>query len=226
MAAGAGWAKVLQQFGEGSRGGSVEKNLYRFILKYSLRQQVIIVLLSIASFIPYYYYLSMPKAIVNQGIQGKDISFPVDLLGLGWVSLDHTSYLLVLCFGFLALVLVQQGFKYVINLFQGIAGERMLRRLRYLRGVLPPGLEVLFYLSRLPEGGSFDVASARGAVRAAAALLPPSSSSPPPPPLDEGALVALASRRAAAGPPARDDTQQHLHPEVRLAEPPPQHVAL
>lgn len=110
----------------------MEKNLYRFILKHSLKQQVIIVLLSIASFIPYYYYLSMPKAIVNQGIQGKDISFPVDLFGLGWISLDHTGYLLVLCFGFLALVLVQQGFKYVINLFQGIAGERMLRRLRYI----------------------------------------------------------------------------------------------
>ncbi len=110
----------------------MEKNLYRFILKHSLRQQVIIVLLSVASFIPYYYYLSMPKAIVNQGIEGKDVGFPVDLLGLGWVSLDHTGYLLVLCFGFLVLVLVQQGFKYAINLFQGIAGERMLRRLRYI----------------------------------------------------------------------------------------------
>lgn len=110
----------------------MEKSLYRFILKHSLKQQVIIVLLSLASFIPYYYYLSMPKAIVNQGIEGKDISFPVDLFGLGWVSLDHTEYLLVLCFAFLALVVVQQGFKYAINVFQGIAGERMLRRLRYL----------------------------------------------------------------------------------------------
>ncbi|HEX6959068.1 MAG TPA: ABC transporter ATP-binding protein [Ferrovibrio sp.] len=109
----------------------MEKNLYRFILKHSLRQQVIIVLLSVLSFGPYYYYLSMPKAIVNQGIQGRDISFPVDLFGLGWVQLDHASYLLALCFGFLALVLVQQAFKYAINFFQGITGERMLRRLRY-----------------------------------------------------------------------------------------------
>lgn len=109
----------------------MEKNLYRFILKHSLKQQVIIVLLSVLSFVPYYYYLSMPKAIVNQGIEGKGVEFPIDLLGLGWVSLDHTGYLLVLCFGFLGLVLVQQGFKYAINFFQGVAGERMLRRLRY-----------------------------------------------------------------------------------------------
>jgi len=108
----------------------VEKNLYSFILKYSLKQQVIITLLSVVSFVPYYYYLSMPKTIVNQGIQGKDISFPTDLFGLGF-SLDHTAYLLVLCVGFLVLVLVQQAFKYIINYFQGVAGERMLRRLRY-----------------------------------------------------------------------------------------------
>jgi ABC-type multidrug transport system fused ATPase/permease subunit len=109
----------------------VEKNLYSFILKYSLKQQVIITLLSIASFVPYYYYLSIPKSIVNQGIQGKDISFPVDLLGLGLWQVDHTTYLFWLCGVFLFLVLVQQGFKYAINYFQGVAGERMLRRLRY-----------------------------------------------------------------------------------------------
>lgn len=108
----------------------MEKNLYSFILKYSLKQQVIITLLSVVSFVPYYYYLSMPKTIVNQGIQGKDISFPTDLFGLG-LSLDHTTYLLILCAGFLVLVVIQQAFKYIINYFQGVAGERMLRRLRY-----------------------------------------------------------------------------------------------
>lgn len=112
-------------------GSAVEKNLYSFILKYSLKQQVIITLLSVASFVPYYYYLSIPKSIVNQGIQGKDISFPVDLFDLGMLKLDHTGYLFWLCGVFLFLVLVQQGFKYAINYFQGVAGERMLRRLRY-----------------------------------------------------------------------------------------------
>lgn len=109
----------------------MEKNLYSFILKYSLKQQVIITLLSIVSFVPYYYYLSIPKSIVNQGIEGKDISFPVDLFGLGLWQMDRTTYLFWLCGVFLFLVLVQQGFKYAINYFQGVAGERMLRRLRY-----------------------------------------------------------------------------------------------
>lgn len=109
----------------------MDKNLYSFILKYSLKQQVIITVLSVISFFPYYYYLSMPKTIVNQGIEGKGVSFPIDVLGLGILRLDHTHYLLLLCIGFLALVIVQQCFKYAINYFQGVAGERMLRRLRY-----------------------------------------------------------------------------------------------
>lgn len=127
LAAGLASAKVWP----GTRGGIVEKNLYGFIIKYSLKQQVIITLLSVASFVPYYYYLSIPKAIVNEGIQGKDITFPVDLYGLGLWQMDHTTYLFWLCGVFLFLVLVQQAFKYAINYFQGVAGERMLRRLRY-----------------------------------------------------------------------------------------------
>ena len=109
----------------------MEHSLYKFIIKYSLRQQIILTILALTSFVPYYYYLSMPKTIVNQGIAGKDVTYPVNLFGLNIVSLNAESYLLVLCFGFLLLVIVQQCFKYVINVFQGISGERMLRRLRY-----------------------------------------------------------------------------------------------
>jgi ABC-type multidrug transport system fused ATPase/permease subunit len=108
----------------------MERNIYKFIFKYSIRQQVALTVLSIASFVPYYYYLQMPKTIVNQGISGKKIEFPYDLLGTG-IEVDQAAYLIILCFVFLALVLVQQGFKYAINVFQGVSGERMLRRLRY-----------------------------------------------------------------------------------------------
>ncbi|HUN51889.1 MAG TPA: ABC transporter transmembrane domain-containing protein, partial [Candidatus Sulfotelmatobacter sp.] len=110
----------------------MERNLFGFIFKYSMRQQVILTVLSIASFVPYYYYLSVPKAIVNQGIigriNGKRIEFPVSVLGF---HLSHETYLLSLTFLFLFLVVVQQVFKYSINVYQGISGERMLRRLRY-----------------------------------------------------------------------------------------------
>ena len=106
----------------------MEKSIYAFILKYSMRQQVVLTVLSVASFLPYYYYLSMPKTIVNQGIIGKGVKFPITWFG---VELSHEAYLILLTIGFLALVLIQQGFKYAINVFQGISGERMLRRLRY-----------------------------------------------------------------------------------------------
>ena len=33
----------------------MEKNLFGFIFKYSMRQQIILTVLSIASFVPYYY---------------------------------------------------------------------------------------------------------------------------------------------------------------------------
>src|SRR5690606_5536582 len=46
-------------------------------------------------------------------------------------SLGPEAFLILLRVGFLALVIVQQGFKYSINVYQGISGERMLRRLRY-----------------------------------------------------------------------------------------------
>jgi ABC-type multidrug transport system fused ATPase/permease subunit len=109
----------------------MEASLYKFIIKYSWRQQAILTVLAIAGFVPYYFFLDIPKAIVNQGIQGKGIKFPVDLWGLGLIQMDHVAYLLWLCFLFIFLVVVQQIFKYVINVFQGISGERMLRRMRY-----------------------------------------------------------------------------------------------
>jgi putative ABC transport system ATP-binding protein len=109
----------------------METNLYKFIITHSWRQQVILTLLSLASFVPYYFFLDIPKAIINKGIQGKGVTFPVDLFGLGIISLDHVAYLMWLTFVFIFLVVVQQVFKYVINVFQGISGERMLRRMRY-----------------------------------------------------------------------------------------------
>ena len=107
----------------------MEQSLYKFIMKYSMRQQVILTALSMASFVPYYYFLDIPKAIVNKGISGRGMQYPVDMWGI--VSLDRVGYLFWLVFIFIFLVVVQQGFKYAINVFQGISGERMLRRMRY-----------------------------------------------------------------------------------------------
>ena len=52
------------------------------------------------------------------------------MLGLGY-ELDQVPYLFTLCGIFLALVFINGGFKYQINVYRGQLGERMLRRLRY-----------------------------------------------------------------------------------------------
>ena len=98
----------------------------------------------------------------------------------------------------------------------------LLRRLRYLSGVLPAGQEVLFYLSRLPppEAGTFGEREARLAVRAAADIVGADAS------LDEDRLVAAAVRRAGAPPAAAADANASLHPTLALDAPPPPHLAL
>ena len=47
------------------------------------------------------------------------------------IELEQLPFLVTLCGLFLILVLINGVFKYVINVYAGIVGERMLRRLRY-----------------------------------------------------------------------------------------------
>lgn len=104
----------------------METNLYRFIFKYSHKEQLFLLLVTGASFPFLYYSYDLPKLIVNQAINGKN--FPKDLLGMPF---DQIPYLFLLCGLFLILVCVNGGFKFYINVYQGRLGERMLRRLRY-----------------------------------------------------------------------------------------------
>src|SRR5690606_24247451 len=68
--------------------------------------------------------------IVNQAIEGKNVQFPYELPILG-VPVEQVEYLFLLCAVFICLVLINQGFKYAINVYKGRTGERMLRRLRF-----------------------------------------------------------------------------------------------
>ncbi|MGB0630270.1 MAG: ABC transporter transmembrane domain-containing protein [Alphaproteobacteria bacterium] len=106
----------------------MEKSIYRYVIKYSMRQQVVLTLMAIASFPFLYAFYQLPKMIIDDAILAKNTVFPVTVAG---VELDQTGFLWLLCTGFLLLVIVNQGFKYVINLYAGITGERMLRRLRF-----------------------------------------------------------------------------------------------
>ncbi|MBT5047875.1 MAG: ATP-binding cassette domain-containing protein [Rhodospirillaceae bacterium] len=82
------------------------------------------------------WFLQVPKLIVNHindAVDKKGEAFQVDvsLFGNSLFEMESIAYLLLLCVAFLCLVLVNQGFKYVINVYRGLTGERMLRRLRY-----------------------------------------------------------------------------------------------
>jgi len=108
---------------------ALEPTIYRFILRYSLRQQLTLLVLTFISFPFLYYSLVLPKTItnfINGAIGGKNV--PSQILG---IPFDQISYLMLLCVVLLALVLINGGFKYYINTYKGRLGERMLRRFRY-----------------------------------------------------------------------------------------------
>jgi putative ABC transport system ATP-binding protein len=104
----------------------LEPSIYGFILRYSWREQIYVVAMTLLSFPFFYYSLELPKIIINRAISGKH--FPQHFFGL---ELDRIPYLVVLCGIFLALVLINGWFKLHVNVRKGQLGERMLRRLRY-----------------------------------------------------------------------------------------------
>src|SRR5579872_4166625 len=76
----------------------IEPTIYRFIFKHSMRQQILLLVLTVISFPFLYYSLKLPKEIVNHAIGGKH--FPQEFLG---IEFDQVPYLMVLCGVFLLL---------------------------------------------------------------------------------------------------------------------------
>ena len=103
----------------------MEKSIYTFILRYSWKSQLFLVLLTLCSFPFLYYSLDLPKHIINNAIRDFDTS--TTLFGY---SVEQVSYLMILSGVFLFLVLINGAFKYSINVLKGRIGERMLQRLR------------------------------------------------------------------------------------------------
>jgi putative ABC transport system ATP-binding protein len=107
-------------------GDALESSIYRFVLRYSLPEQVYLVVVTLISFPFLYLSLDLPKVIINDAIGGKH--FPHTVLGF---ELGQIPYLVLLCFVFLGFVVINGWFKYHLNVRKGRVGERMLRRLRY-----------------------------------------------------------------------------------------------
>ncbi|MFT6915820.1 MAG: putative ABC transport system ATP-binding protein [Motiliproteus sp.] len=104
----------------------MDSSIFRFVLRHTKKDQLLILLLTLFSFPFVYYSLEVPKLIINNAIGGVNV--PTELFG--W-PMDQVRYLFVLCGLFLGLVLVNGAIKYVLNVYRGVLGERMLRRLRY-----------------------------------------------------------------------------------------------
>jgi putative ABC transport system ATP-binding protein len=104
----------------------MERSLLSFILKYSKREQILLLIGTVVSFPFLYVSLDLPKTIINKAIGGR--TFPVEFFGQ---QLDQIPYLLLLSGFYLILVFINGGFKYFLNVYRGVVGERMLRRLRY-----------------------------------------------------------------------------------------------
>jgi putative ABC transport system ATP-binding protein len=125
----------------------MEKSLPRYIWKHTWRQQAVILVIVALSMIPYFFSLDLPKQIINGPIQGDgfatpdavqpffEVGFSLPIIGrielYGGYPLDRLSMLMALSLEFLALVIINNGFKYVINTYKGRLGERLLRRIRF-----------------------------------------------------------------------------------------------
>src|SRR5580765_2350037 len=108
----------------------MERSLFGFIIRYSKRDQLLIVPLVLATMVVYYLSLDLPKTIINQAIQGTAFK-QADTTHWFGLDLERLPYLLALSILFLGLIVLNGWLKFQINTMKGWMGERMLRRLRY-----------------------------------------------------------------------------------------------
>lgn len=104
----------------------MEASLYSFIWKYSKREQLMLLALTVVTFPFLYATLELPKRIINDAI-GSQLSV-IPVFG---VSLTQIQFLLVLSSAYLIAVLIHGLMKMRLNTLKGVVSERLLRRLRY-----------------------------------------------------------------------------------------------
>ena len=105
---------------------AIEPTLFRYIWKYSKRDQLVLLVVTSLLFPLLYLTLELPKRIINDAIgsQSSEIEF------LGY-SFSQVQFLALLCAAFLLSVLAHGLVKMRVNTMKGILAERMLRRFRY-----------------------------------------------------------------------------------------------
>ena len=104
----------------------MEKSLFKFIWKYSKREQVIQLLITLLTFPVLFATLELPKRIINDAIGGTGENSV--LLG---ISFTQIQFLILLCAAFFVAVVTNLVFKMRLNTMKGVLSERLLRRFRY-----------------------------------------------------------------------------------------------
>ncbi|MFK7878685.1 ABC transporter transmembrane domain-containing protein [Roseobacter sp.] len=104
----------------------MESSLFAFIWKFSKREQLFLLFFTLFTFPFLYATLELPKRIINDAIGALDNS--IDVFSY---TLTQTEFLMVLCFLYLAAVLLHGVLKMRLNTMKGVLAERLLRRFRY-----------------------------------------------------------------------------------------------
>ena len=104
----------------------MDASLFAFIWKYSKRDQLFLLGLTVVTFPFLFVTLELPKRIINDAIGARG-----DTITVFDIELGQVQFLMALCFGYLGSVLVHGLLKMRLNTMKGIAAERLLRRFRY-----------------------------------------------------------------------------------------------
>ncbi|MEO1330652.1 MAG: ABC transporter transmembrane domain-containing protein, partial [Pseudomonadota bacterium] len=111
---------------EGAGGEAMPASLAKYIWRYSKRDQLFLLLVTLATFPLLYASLELPKLIINDAISAE-----TETIAAFGYEFTRVQYLMLLCFGFLAAVLGGGLFKMQLNTMKGVVSERMLRRFRF-----------------------------------------------------------------------------------------------
>ena len=104
----------------------MEHSIFSFIWKYSRRDQLVLLVLTLITFPILYITLELPKRIINDAIGAE-----TDVIDVFGVSFSQVQFLMVLCFAYLFSVLIHGLMKMRLNTMKGVLAERLLRRFRY-----------------------------------------------------------------------------------------------
>jgi len=101
--------------------------IFRLILRRTRIRQAALLLVAATAMPTLYLTLEIPKHIVNHAIASASKVIEIDD-----IAFTQVEFLVVLCFLYLASLLVNGLIKYWLNVYQGRVGELLIRRLRLM----------------------------------------------------------------------------------------------